>query len=381
MLLSWSLSLWLAQAPRTARHLYLTLPEGLADQGVWVTAHLLKPPTGRERFRMGEMNQPAAATAYQFGKHRRWLLRAFFPTPADRPLTIEFIDRASLLGSLRFRSLPSERQALRFVEGGDCDVNEKTIRMFSLAGHQRPHFASLGGDLAYDDGLPQNYSRFDAWLDLWSRYLVTPEGDSVPLLPVVGNHEVQGGWDQTPEKATFFLPFLHRDQRQTYAFRRFTQGLGLWSLDSGHCAPPGGEQAAWLDRSLAENQALTHKFATYHVPLFPSHRDFNDPHSQSVRTAWLPLFDRHGLNLAFEHHEHTLKRTPPLRQGKPQPGGTIYLGDGCMGRESRPINSLKPYLKKASPRFHFWLCEVTRSNWNARAITDSGEVVDSVESR
>jgi hypothetical protein len=84
--------------------------------------------------------------------------------------------------------------------------------------------------------------------------------------------------------------------------------------------------------------------------------------SPLIRQHWVPLFERFGLNVAFEHHEHAYKRTHLLLQGSPHPAGILYLGDGSWGVEKprKPKSpSERPYLAKSASTRHFILVELT----------------------
>jgi hypothetical protein len=61
------------------------------------------------------------------------------------------------------------------------------------------------------------------------------------------------------------------------------------------------------------------------------------------------LFDRYGVQLAFENHDHTFKRTYPLRAGKLDPRGTVYLGDGCLSEHPRGVFKLRVSLDARQP--------------------------------
>src|SRR5690606_36292065 len=110
----------------------------------------------------------------------------------------------------------------------------------------------------------------------------------------------------------------------------FVRSLGglasLVVLDTSHIQPHAA-QAAFLDDALVKARNKPFSFALYHVPLFPSVRHFDKGPSDEGRRHWLPLFDQHALTVAFENHDHALKRTPPLKGGVPA-AGTLPLSGG-----------------------------------------------------
>src|SRR5262249_42882801 len=62
----------------------------------------------------------------------------------------------------RFRTMPRKAtNTLQFVSGGDCGVNDHAIGTNILAARQEPHFALIGGDLAYDNARsPETFVQF-----------------------------------------------------------------------------------------------------------------------------------------------------------------------------------------------------------------------------
>ena len=142
-------------------------------------------------------------------------------------------------------------------------------------------------------------------------------------------------------------------------------------------------QAAWLQAELeSAAERFPYRLALYHIPLYPCHRDYSGSNSRLGRESWLPLFDRYRLTLAFEHHDHALKRTFPLRGGAVTAGGTVYLGDGCFGRSPRSISGENvlpdgtPYLAHAEQERHFWLADLTREGLFFQAIGSAGQKLD-----
>jgi hypothetical protein len=119
------------------------------------------------------------------------------------------------------------------------------------------------------------------------------------------------------------------------------------------------------------------KFAVYHQPLYPAHRDFNGSEAVAGRKYWAPVFDEHHLTAAFEHHDHVFKRSKLIKNNAISPDGTLYLGDGCFGQDPRSVNTTTPwYLEKASSTAHFWVVDVLKDGVRFRAVDTDGKVFD-----
>lgn len=278
----------------------------------------------------------------------------------------------------KFKTLPDDGSPLTFVMGGDTDVTKETVALNAQAAQQSPQFALLGGDIAYDNGALTSMGKWDDWLKAWTEKMVTPEGNLIPLVVAIGNHEVKGGFSGTLENAPFFAKYFAQEPGKTYFSRSFGADMVLYVLDSGHVVQHDGAQGAWLRDEMQRTANVKNRFALYHVPLYPSVRDYDKTlHSVLGRKHWLPLFDQFALTAAFENHDHALKRTHPLRNGAIDPAGTLYLGDGCWGKETRAPDPRRWYLAHAEPTRHFWVVKTQAGAVEFKAIDSAGAVRDS----
>lgn len=277
---------------------------------------------------------------------------------------------------LWFRTPGEER--LRFVEGGDVYMTDTGRELFQLAARHDPDCGVVGGDICYEEGQLSLWRWWDTWLDRWHEHLRGPKGRLIPLVLAIGNHDVRGGWEQTPRQAPFYFQYLAQDSR-SYFLRRFGPA-SLVCLDSGHVTSHDGAQTAWLAAALAKVADQPFCFATYHVPLYPSLEPESLLWARLGRKHWAPLFDKFRLAAAFEHHEHTFKRSHPIKGGKVAREGTVYLGDGAWGQAPRGLPSgLRWYEARHGSVNHFWLVDVDREKCVAQALGKGGKVIDRVE--
>ena len=273
----------------------------------------------------------------------------------------------------KFRTLPKDGSPIRFVTGGDMGIGDLPNRLLRQAAAQEPHFSMIGGDIAYANGQLRNIGIWDTWLKAWSEYMITPDGFTIPLALAIGNHEVRGKYGRSHREAPFFFGLFAQNGTGSYFRRQFGRDMVVYFLDSGHVTLHE-DQVPWLERNLQEDQAIPLRFAIYHVPLYPSHRDFTIDGAEAGRKYWAPLFDRYNLAVAFENHDHTFKVTHPLFDNQIADSGTLYLGDGCWGRGPRTF-SVEPrwYLKDYASAAHFWAVDVADGSARYRAIDDIGQ--------
>lgn len=273
----------------------------------------------------------------------------------------------------KFRTLPVGHASVRFVTGGDMGLGTEMKRLLDAAARTSPHFGLVGGDVVY--GNPLDLSRWDSWLKEWEDRMITPEGYSIPMVLAVGNHDVANSFG-LPSAQTFFYPLFQQNGETSYFSRRFADDMAVLVLDSGHLARHDGMQASWLAEEFTRIQGLKNKFAIYHVPLYPSHRSFGTSGSVAGRTHWAPLFDIFGLTVAFENHDHAMKRTKRIfADAVAEDRGTVYLGDGCWGQWPRPVDD-RWYLEKAQSVQHFWAVEAGAGGSEFRAIDADEGVLD-----
>jgi hypothetical protein len=335
--------------------------------------------------------------------------------PTEAPYLIHSIELTNLLPATnyvfrtgndaviyKFQTMPAElSDTINFVVGGDMyhddiEILHETNRQ---AAKTAPLFVLVGGDIAYaadkkigllprwthawiDLMVGQKPDRWLEWLKAWKKDMITPDGRLIPMLPVLGNHDTSGRFDQTPKEAPFFYALFAMPGSQGYNVLDFGNYMSIILLDSGHTHTIDGKQTAWLRSVLTERQQVPHTFAVYHVPAFPSVRKFNDEYCSQVRKNWTPLFDEFRLTAAFEHHDHCYKRTFPIKNGQYDRRGVVYFGDGAWGvekpRKPRRL-SQKWYLAHVAPERHFISIALRGDQRWATAINSQGKIVDEFE--
>jgi hypothetical protein len=280
---------------------------------------------------------------------------------------------------LRFRTMPARAtNAFHFVSGGDCGIGSHPVNNNIIAARQDPMFALIGGDLGYDNGVSAVTAQ--SFIRNYSQHMTDSQGRLIPLVVCIGNHEVAGGYNRQREDAPFFLAlFDGLYAERTFATLDFGDYLSLVLLDTGHIAPIQGEQTDWLDHALRERRERPHLIVVNHVPAYPSYRPYQAGTGTGAgnRAHWVPLFQRHNIDVVLEHHDHTFKRTHPLWDGLANRDGIVYLGDGSWGKLRAPRDpERRPYLATASKEYHLSLHRLEGEQRFHLAMTDTGRVID-----
>ena len=283
-------------------------------------------------------------------------------------------DGSQWSGEYKFRTMPDDDTPLRFAIGGDTLATNIFKELVIQAAAEDPHFLVVGGDLAYANGDFDQIDQWNKWLLRWHENAITSDGRLIPLVMAIGNHETNKLDGDHRTRAPFYFGFFPQGGK-TFWSLQLGANLGMIILDSNHLVPHA-EQAAWLEEQLKSFEAFPFRVAVYHVPLYPSHRDYEGGGSVAGREHWLPLFDAYKLSVAFEHHDHTFKRTKRLRNNEVNPSGTLYVGDGNAGVKPRVPKEGLWYMEKASRDSHLWMVDVSSDAMHLRAINRSGVVFD-----
>lgn len=291
-----------------------------------------------------------------------------------------------------FKTMPDNTalEPIRIAIGGDTMHDKKLLEKTNKeAVKYNPHFIIMGGDMAYENGSETAADRVHDWFETCRNTLITEDNRIIPVVVGIGNHEVAGGSysperfsgsDEDREKyAPYFYTLFAFPGQPGYNVLDFGKYLSLIILDTGHSNPVAGEQTRWLESELKKREDVLHVIPVYHVPAYPSVRDFNSSRSKSIRNHWLPLFEQHDIKLAFENHDHAYKRTFPLRRNEIDDNGIVFLGDGAWGvnvREVHPVDETW-YLKTAYSQRHFILLTLQGQHQYITVVNEDGEVIDS----
>ncbi|MFM1920360.1 MAG: hypothetical protein RLZZ303_1994 [Candidatus Hydrogenedentota bacterium] len=277
-----------------------------------------------------------------------------------------------------FRTLPTDDAPIRAIFGGDIGVLPLASMVLKAAAKENPDIAVLGGDIAYANGDLKNILAWDMWLSRWEGTMKRADGAMIPMIVAIGNHEVNKLESTDPLVRAPFFFHLFAQGGKTYFTRSLGPNVGLIALDTGHITPHE-EQVDFLRQSLEAVEEKPYIFTTYHVPFYPSHRSYDDSRSIAGREHWQPIFEEYNVSIGFEHHDHTFKRTKPIRGGEVSEDGIVYLGDGSMGVAVRDIkNGDAWYIEKAEEKAHVWVVDIHPEKVQCRAIDHFGQQFDEI---
>jgi hypothetical protein len=182
------------------------------------------------------------------------------------------------------RTFPAHEPFTFVVYGDTRQGGAMELAMAERIAAEAPDFVVHTGDLVRkgDDDA--------AWLELFANERALLQ--TVPLFPVIGNHEVWG--DLAGDRALRHFPEL-RDGRR-YAFT--VAGARFIVLDGNL---PDAAQTAWLHDELEAAKTARHVFVFVHQPPFSLGDHCG---SAPIQRDWVELFERYRVRAVFAGHDH-----------------------------------------------------------------------------
>jgi acid phosphatase type 7 len=273
---------------------------------------------------------------------------------------------------------PPGQGSVRFIAFGDSGVGSTAQRQLAAM------MTADGFDLAIHSG-DVAYGTREGWgggthasFDAWVFGVYAPWFRSRPFFPSIGNHDDEIAFAQ-PYRDVFVLPEngaspLYPDHAER--FYSFDYGpVHFIALDTELAfSDPARRQAqlAWLEADLAATRQPW-KIAYFHRPPYSA-----GPHHGSdlaVRQAFVPLFERYGVQLVISGHEHFYERTIPWRQYVADGGPVTYVVTGGGGANLYPVGTAA-WTATSRSVHHYVRTSVDVCTLRGEAIALDGSVFD-----
>jgi len=264
------------------------------------------------------------------------------------------------LGTLgTFTTAPARAEPFTFTAFGDQGVGYHALGNDQLILGQNPAFHLHAGDICYADpsGSGRPTDTYDA--RTWDQFLAQTEtvAKTVPWMVTTGNHDMEAWYSPDGyggQNARWTLPGNGPDPVHLPGAYSFTHGnVGIVALDANDVSYEipanfglsGGRQTRWLDRRLGELRA---RHDLDFVVVFFHHCAFSTTNGHAsdggVREAWVPLFEKHRVDLVVNGHNHVYERTDAILRNTvrrrvpigertdPARDGIVYVTAGGAGR-------------------------------------------------
>ncbi|MCX8036250.1 MAG: metallophosphoesterase family protein [Candidatus Sumerlaeia bacterium] len=293
--------------------------------------------------------KPATLYAYRVGDGKVWSEWNHFRTASNNTAPFRFI----YLGDVQNGILSEASRVLR-----DAVLKAPDAR-----------FIVHAGDLVTDP--------FDD--QLWYEWYAAPGWvyRSVPSLPVPGNHDVGNKGADKVWRPQFCLPLNGPAGMEELAYWVDYQGVRFVAFDGNSYSSE--TQIAWLEKVLANNPCAW-TIVVMHQPVYSTG---NDRDSTRRRELLMPLFDKYGVDLVLQGHDHTYGRTPKIRANRivePAEAGTIYAVS-VVGTKMYKINpESRPFMARLAGNVQlFQVVSVSDQALTYEAYSADGKLFDAFE--
>ncbi|THF73731.1 purple acid phosphatase family protein [Cohnella fermenti] len=258
--------------------------------------------TGVQGVHKAEATGLAAGTRYAYrvgdGEKEHWSEAYSFATEAEGTDEFTFIDVADSQG------LTSEDFK---VWGRTLDAAFGTFPDASFFLHN--------GDLTEE---AEEEAGWEALFGEASRWAT-----SYPFMPVTGNN------DEVDKKADRFVSHFNlpdNGNKSNIAGTTYSFDYGLAHFIVLNTESKLKDQAKWLEEDLRQTKATWIIVALHRGP-------YGGNQDESVLERWVPLFDKYGVDLVLQGHNHEYSRSYSIKDGEivPDGKGTVYVVPNASG--------------------------------------------------
>jgi len=236
-----------------------------------------------------------------------------------------------------FKTFPDEKAtSFSFLSFGDSGSNSEPQKKIAemMSKFSNVYFTLHTGDLV-DSGLDADAN--SQYFKMYGEML-----KKIPFYIALGNHDY--GKDFNSEETKNFLkenftlyhncPLNGLCPHYYYfdiANARFIilDSNRFYGINSAPELTKGSAQYLWLEKVL-KNTNKTWKFIVLHEPVYSSgeHGIIEDENNTLA-----PLFEKYGVDIVFQGHDHNYERTKPIKENLPDETGVIYITLGGGGRD------------------------------------------------
>jgi len=297
---------------------------------------------------------PNTLYAYRVGDGTNWSEWVHFKTASDKPEPFSFIyfgdaqNDIKSLWSRAIRAAYSDAPKARFlVHAGDL-INR--------------------GD---SDGEWGEWHGAGGWVNAM-----------VPSIPSPGNHEYGSLDPKRPKglspqwRPQFALPANGPAGLEETCYFVDYQGVRIVSLNTEEKQQ---EQVEWLDKVLSQNPNRW-TVLTFHKPMYSAAKSRDN---KELRGMWLPVIEKHKVDLVLQGHDHTYARSKNLRSGvnvRDGESGTVYVVS-VSGPKMYDLNREQWMQRAAEDTQLYQIITVDGDAVRYEARTVTGEIYDAFELR
>jgi len=229
----------------------------------------------------------------------------------------------------------------------DAAANWPQMRDFITSGAaaKNPDFMLFLGDFVNNG---DSQSQWSHWLNAWQENAVSPAARMIPIVPVIGNHEMGTHPDVNssyewcmrqfamPGEDPWFaldFPNLHLTVLAA-TFRQVSSG-NAWSKAEAEIEA----QQAWLEADLSSEAATgaAWQLVAFHANYFGCYVSGTGYPSDAYLQAWTKLFQDSGVDLVMMGHTHNYTRSWPIVLSEDDIAATRIRDENLTGDSTEGI--------------------------------------------
>jgi len=284
----------------------------------------------------------------------------------------------------KFQTLPKNPEELHFAAFGDTrqgalDFPEGRNAVAQAMAAHDPQFMVHSGDFIEE---PFSWEEWKEYFNHVETLYVDPEGHLIPMIPVVGNHEVGGdyGLARTKNDARVYHSLFDLPGNERWYTLNLAPYFKFFGLNSETYTGPASEQYQWLEQELQKTENGVWKFSAYHRPSYGEGYG-----GEGTSSKFLPLFDQYHMDIGVEGDFHMYARSQPLNPTNspgeyvPYDQGTVHVIAAGGGA---PIYSASPaWWHAAGPisKYSYTIFEASKNSLEMEAYDTEGNVLDRME--
>lgn len=258
-----------------------------------------------------------------------------------------------------FTTAVADGSPFRFATYGDNKdgpANHERVANAVLA--ERPAFVLHNGDLVNTGYIAKQ----------WGLLFFEPARrlmHSVPLYPVLGNHE---------ERAQLFFDYFSLPGNEAwYSFDFGNAHFVVLDSPNEDQMESDSEQIRWLHDDLAASTA-TWKFVNFHHPPFSSGGFYHASDRLELKNLLHPIFEQYEVDFVFAGHDHNYERMLPIGS-KNGDHKVTYVVVGNGGTPLRWVGT-REWTVHAQRVFGFVTVDIDGPRLRLQSQTLDGDVID-----
>lgn len=282
----------------------------------------------------------------------------------------------------QFRTASSTFERFRFLYLGDAQnrIRSQVSRVMRQAWRDAPDARLVihVGDLVNTRGGIDD--------DEWGEWFHAggPMLAMTPHLPVAGNHEYRkrgdGSYDAlTPHWAAQFpMPENGARELPSSTYTVDMMGVRFIVLDSTAALALGQVEAQrdWLESVLSKGDQVWTVVVHHHPMMSVTAGRDNAP----LREQWQPLFERHGVDLVLQGHDHAYGRSVLPTMSGHDAHGTAYVVSVAGPKQYLLSDEARDTMTRVGEDLQLYqVVDVDRGRLRYRALTATGAVYDAFD--